>query len=555
LPIRRALALADQLCQALEHVHRHGIVHGNLRPDRIWLTPEGDAKVGGFGRALSFTGAERTAGAVVGGEPYLAPEQVSGGALGPRSDLFALGAILHEMLMGWLPGARDTRGMLLGSRPATPEALSELRPDLPPAVASLLLRLLQPDPLLRPASAEEVRQELAAASAAGAPDTKSGVRPLYRRHFVGREPELAALQAAFDDAALGNGSLRMVVGELGIGKTALLEQLVAYATRRGGCALVGHCYQEALFSLPYVPFAEVLRAYLTRRTPTALLDELGAGAADIARIVPALRDHLPQEGRPTGDPEEDRWRLMQSVTGLLRRAAAAQPLLLVIEDLHWADRATLDLLAHLSRDLHDTRLLLVGADRDVEVDRTHPLSAVLAELRRTAGFERVLLRGLTPAEVRRAASRITGEEVGEELAEAVHRHTEGNPLFVQQLTQYLVEEGALRPAGGRTGAVAAAPLAFSIPEGLREVIGRQLSRLSPECNQLLRVAAVIGREFELAILQEVAGTPEDALLTALEEALRVAVLQEEAHVGGVRYHFAHSFFRQTLYEELIAPRR
>jgi len=225
--------------------------------------------------------------------------------------------------------------------------------------------------------------------------------------------------------------------------------------------------------------------------------------------------------------------------------------LLVLEDLHWADQGTLDLLLHLARNLQGARLLVIGTYRDVEVDRGHPLSATLAELRRGADFSRVLLRGLGTPEVQRMLAAITGSEAPGSLAESIHRQTEGNPLFVQEVVRYLVEEGHLGKGGLASGTAAG----MSIPEGLRDVIGRRLSRLSPDCNRVLAVSAVIGRDFGLETLQTVADLSEEQLLSALEEAVHIGVLEEQSRPGSIRYRFAHAFFQQTLYEELIAPRR
>jgi tetratricopeptide (TPR) repeat protein len=191
----------------------------------------------------------------------------------------------------------------------------------------------------------------------------------------------------------------------------------------------------------------------------------------------------------------------------------------------------------------------------MEVDRSHPLSAALAELRRVSTYGRVLLRGLNADEVRRMLESITRESVPWGLAEAVHRQTEGNPLFVQEVVRYLVEEGLIirKEEGWRP--TRDTPLEMSIPEGLRDVIGKRLSLLSPECNQLLSVASVIGREFALETLKAMAGINEDVFVNALKEAVRLSILEERSQRGLVRYRFTHAFFRQTLYEEMIAPQR
>jgi tetratricopeptide (TPR) repeat protein len=248
------------------------------------------------------------------------------------------------------------------------------------------------------------------------------------------------------------------------------------------------------------------------------------------------------------------------VAGFLRNASKVQPLLIVLEDLHDADRGTLDLLLHLARNLTDARFMIVGTYRDVEVDRGHPLSGALAELRRSGSFLRVPLRGLTVDEVHRMYNAIRGQEVAWAQAEAVHRQTEGNPLFIQEVVRYIVEEGyVVREAGRWVLAEGTAP-GTGLPEGLRDVIGKRLSRLSERTNQVLSVAAVIGREFRLDVLQRVVGAghtlTEDELIGALEEAQERAVIEERSAVAGVPiFRFTHAFFRQTLYEEIFAARR
>jgi predicted ATPase len=175
----------------------------------------------------------------------------------------------------------------------------------------------------------------------------------------------------------------------------------------------------------------------------------------VARIVSEVRERLKIEPGPQVNPEEERYQLMQGVTEFLGSAAMSQPLLIVLEDLHSADKGTLEMLEHVGRNLTDKRLLIVGTYRDVEVDRTHPLSAALAELRRLPGFARLLLRGLNADEVRRLLSSIAGQEVPWSLAEVVHRQTEGNPLFVQEVVRYLVEEGVIHTGARAPGGPAA----------------------------------------------------------------------------------------------------
>jgi class 3 adenylate cyclase len=560
LALEEAVRIAGEVCEALEYAHSRGIIHRDLKPGNIWLAKDGTAKLGDFGLAVALEDSRLTLeGMMVGTVSYMPPEQALGGQPGARADIYSLGCVLYEMVTGRPPFlGDDALGVISQHINTAPIAPSWHNPSVPRALEALILRTLEKDPGQRPASAAEVGEALSSIDLAQAStatrEQPGAANPMYRRTFVGRDAELRRLEAAFDGAISGSGNLIMVVGEPGIGKTSVCEQLSTYVSLRGGRTLVGHCYEEGSLSLPYLPFVEALRSYVMDREQSDLKRELGSGAAEVARIVSEVRDRLEVEAGPQLDPAEERYRLLQAVTGFLRSASVAQPILIVLEDLHDADRGTLDMLTHLARNLAGARLLIVGTYRDVEVDRTHPLSGALVELRRGVQFDRVLLRGLNADEVRRMLSAIAGQEVQWGLAEAVHRQTEGNPLFVQEVTRYLAEEGLVKQTDDRWRSTTE-QLALSIPEGLRDVIGKRLSRLSPECNRLLAIAAVAGREFALETLRAVAGLPEDDLLVALEEAVRVGVLEERSRAGDVRYRFAHAFFRQSLYEELIAPRR
>ncbi len=561
LSIEQAVKIATETCLGLEFSHSKGIIHRDLKPGNVWLAEDGRAMIGDFGLAVAVDRSRLTqAGMMVGTVSYMPPEQAMGGEVTPQSDLYSLGAMLYEMVCGRPPFVGDESVAIIGQHLNTPPvAPTWHRPDCPPGLEVLILRLLEKDATKRPGSATEVREALQTIRPASTSEPsvhqtpeQRGVDPLYRTVFVGREQELRQLQQAYDAAVSGQGGLVMVVGEPGIGKTALCEQLATYVSIRGGRTLVGHCYEEGSLSLPYLAFVEAMRTYVLARDPEGLKSDLGTGAVDVARIISEVRDRVQVDLRDAADPEDDRWRLLQSITTFLTNAALVQPLVIVLEDLHWADRGTLDLLQHVARSLQGTRIVIVGTYRDVEVDRTHPLSGAVAELRRAANFLRVPLRGLTVDEVHRMYEAVRGNEVPWGQAEAVHRQTEGNPLFVQEVLRYLVEEGIVVREDGRY--VARTP-GEGIPDGLRDVIGRRLSHLSEKTNEVLAIASVMGRDFTLGVLQRVAGLGEEELLAALEEAAGRSVIEQREATGTVGFRFTHAFFRQTLYEEIFAPRR
>src|SRR5262245_19222392 len=292
----------------------------------------------------------------------------------------------------------------------------------------------------------------------------------YRHVFIGREAELEQLQLAYAAAAAGVGSLALVVGEPGIGKTALCEQLIAHVVTQQGQALLGNCYEAGSPSLPYLPFLQALRRYLADLAPVALQQALGTGAPDVVRILPELGERLQLAPRPAGDPRDDRWRFLQAVSDVPINAANRQPVLLVLEDLHDADQGTLDLLLRVARSVAGSRLFVTGTYRDVEVDRIHPLSGALAELRRVGPLRRIALRGLSVDEVQRMSSELHGTQVSRVRAEDVQRQTDGNPLFVQEVVRYLIETDVLAGARATGNSFDSA-----IPEGLRDVIGKRLN--------------------------------------------------------------------------------
>jgi tetratricopeptide (TPR) repeat protein len=563
LPLDKAIEISKSVCKGLEFAHARGVIHRDIKPGNIWMSADGTVKIGDFGLAVSVDLSRLTQdGMMVGTVSYMPPEQAMGGKVTAKADLYSLGAMLYEMVTGRPPFVGDDSVAIIGQHINTqPISPSWHRADLPPALETLIIQLLEKDPEKRPGSATVVLQALESITTGKVKEESvqkaaPAENPLYRRVFVGRERELKQLQSAFDGAISGQGALMMVVGEPGIGKTAICEQLATYVTLRGGKTLWGHCYEEGSLSLPYLAFVEAMRSYVLDREPEDLKKELGSGATDVARIVSEIREKIHVEPREAQNPEEDRYRLMQAVTSFLFNAAIVKPILVILEDLHDADKGTLDMLSYVSRNLTNTRLLIVGTYRDVEVDRNHPLSAALAELRRVSSFGRVLLRGLNIDEVRRMLASITQEEIPISLAEAVHRQTEGNPLFIQEVVRYLTEYKLLIRAGGQMITTGSTPLEMNIPEGLRDVIGKRLSSLSEGCNRLLSIAAVIGRDFRFDVLHKVADVLEEEIFSSIEEAKRVAIIEERSTVGAaVIYRFTHAFFRIVLYEENIAPRR
>ncbi|MEA2393299.1 MAG: eukaryotic-like serine/threonine-protein kinase [Solirubrobacteraceae bacterium] len=367
-----------------------------------------------------------------------------------------------------------------------------------------------------------------------------------RGAFVGRVPELAELMAGLDDAFAGRGRLFLVVGEPGIGKSRLAEEVMRHARARGARVLVGRCW-EAGGAPAYWPWVQALRAAVRDTDSAALLAHLGAGGAQLAQIVPELRQRFPDLPEPPAlESEVARFRLFDATAEFLGNISQAPPTVLVLDDLHAADAPSLLLLRFLARELRSTHILLLVAYRNVDPIPGRPLTETLAEVAREPVTRRVSLGGLSEREVAQYVELTASQIASTPLVTAVHQETEGNPLFVGEIVRLLAVEGV--------GSESTAEARLAIPQSIRDVIARRLTHLSDECNRLLVLAAVIGREFALDALARLAGVSEDGLLDVLDEAMAARVL---ADVPGAadRLRFAHVLIRDTLYEGLAAARR
>jgi tetratricopeptide (TPR) repeat protein len=570
LPLDQSISIAVQVCQGLEFAHAQGIIHRDLKPGNVWLTVDGTAKIGDFGLAVAIDRTRLTqAGMMVGTVSYMPPEQAMGGEVTARSDLYSLGAMLYEMVTGRPPFLGDDHVAVIGQHLNTPPvAPSWHRADCPRPLEALILRLLAKDPDERPPSAADVRHALVAIDLSSSKEGSeaqladaNALDSLAGGVFVGRQREMGELKAALEDALSGRGRLQMLVGEPGIGKTRTAQELTTYAGLRGAQVLWGRCYDSTGVP-PYWPWVQAIRSYVREADVERLRSEMGSGAADIAEIASEVSERLPDLRPQSGlDPEQARFRLFDSVTSFFKAAARHQPLVLVLEDLHWSDRPSLLLLEFLAHELSGARLLLLGTYRDVDITRQHPLALTLGELGRERLFQRILLRGLAREDVAKFIEHTTGVAPPESLVETVYAQTEGNPLFVTEVVRLLVEEGLLKSSSASLEGTEVTEAAWEqvwmirIPEGVREAIGRRLSRLSERCNQVLTVAAVMGREFTLEQIGAlVDDLPKERLLDVIEEALAARIIEELPRAVG-RYEFTHALIQETLAGELTTTRR
>ena len=364
--------------------------------------------------------------------------------------------------------------------------------------------------------------------------------------FVGRRGEIAMLEAALRDTLAGQGRMVLLGGEPGIGKTRIAQEFVANAQEKGARILWGWCY-EGEGAPPYWPWVQPMRDCIALLGPEELRAQMGLGAG----VIPEIRRILPDlDSPPELEPEQARFRLFDSITNFFKSASQKQPLILVLDDLHWADQQSLLLLEFLARQLAGSRMLVVGAYRDVEATRGHALSESLARLYQSRSFYTTVLTGLEAADVGPFIQAASGSRASPQLVDAVYAHTEGNPFFMSEVIRLLAEKGELEEASNSAG-----PVSLGIPRSVLAVVRQRLIRLTAETRQVLSIASVIGRDFDFRLLGVLNGElTEDQLLHAFDEAVAAHLIQESS-VAVDGYQFSHAVVQQTLVAELTPSQK
>jgi class 3 adenylate cyclase/tetratricopeptide (TPR) repeat protein len=406
------------------------------------------------------------------------------------------------------------------------------------------------------ATVEVVWQPLGVEAARLAPlPARLAVRPPIG--VVGRRTELAVVADCVTRVGIDGGRDVVVVsGEAGIGKTTVLAEAARLAFDGGACVLLGHCEED--LATPYQLFTEALGHLVEHAPDDELAALIGDEGATLAGLLPGLGRRVPGLGPPpTADADTGRYRLFAAVVELLAGVSARQPVVLVLEDLQWADRASLQLLRHVVGSDRPMRLVVVGSCRDSELSRQHPLVDTLAELHRQGGVTRVELGGLDDAGVTAFIEAAGGQALDEAavtFAAEVHRETGGNPFFVGEVLRHLTDTGALaRDRQGRWSATV--PLdQMTLPASVHAVIGGRVGRLGGEAERVLSLAAVIGRDFDLDLLSATCGLADDEVLGILDAAAASALVRELTDAPG-HYCFVHALIQHTVYAQLGRTRQ
>jgi predicted ATPase len=575
LSLPELVHLVGQVAKALAAAHAAGIVHRDIKPENIMVRDDGYAKVVDFGLArLVPTSSEAVAaevtspGTLLGTVRYMSPEQARAETAGSASDLFSLGVVLYELATGQHPCSADSQVGMLHAILAQPLLRpSLLNPEISAPLDALILQMLEKDARLRPTAAEvdAVLAELTGKSTGLHPGPATIPVP---RHTVGRQRELAELRAGFESAEAGRGLFLCVTGEPGIGKTTLVEDFLGGLTAAGrACTLArGRCSERLAGAEAYLPFLEALESLLH-----------GTGSEAIARVMKAIAPTWYAQVVPLAAEDSSfarvleqakaasQERLKRELVAFLAEVARLRPLLLFLDDLHWADASTVDLLAYIGGKCAALRILLVLTYRPTDLLLgKHPFIPVKQDLQARGVCREVALELLSRQDIERyLALEFPEHGFPEGLTALIHDKTEGNPLFMVDLLHHLRDRQELAVEQGRWVLAQSLPnLERELPESVRSMIERKIAQLGDEDRRLLVAASVQGYEFDAAVVAKALGQDAADVEERLEGLERVHAFirlvgehEFPDRTLTLRIRFVHVLYQNALYASLRPTRR
>jgi tetratricopeptide (TPR) repeat protein len=589
LPLTRLLDIAIQTADALEAAHRINLIHRDIKSANILVTPGGQAKVLDFGLAKVIrTVAQQVdndaptltnltdEGTVMGTAAYMSPEQTRGQALDGRSDIFSLGCVLYEAATRSLPFTGPSMLAIMDAiATSDPLSPSRVRPELPREFDLIIERAMAKDRENRYATAAEMGQALRSLRATFTGEWLGGPivfdRDLVESSgvpFVGRGPELTRLEGLVQHTINGSGRVVLISGEPGIGKTSLADEFLRRArTLFPGLSVArGRCVEQYGTGEAYLPFLDAISALLNGPSRERL-------AAIMLNSAPTWCAQLPVAFSSTGAVEKlqqetigaTKERMMREMGDALEKFASMSPVVLLLEDLHWADPSSVDLLRHLSQRISNQRILIAGTFRPEDIERSsHPLKSYKAEMLTHKLCEEIALDSLSPAHIQDYLNAtFAPHNFPREFSNHIHDKTEGHPLFATNLLQYLQERGDIAKSNENWSlSRPISEMELELPESVRSMIGKKVDSLADEERRALQYASVEGQEFLSTVAASLLSLDEvdlEEMLAQLEKTHRLVVTlgEEELPDGSLatRYRFAHALYQNFLYGGLVAKRR
>ena len=552
----QTIVITRQICAALQYAHEQGIVHRDLKPENVIIGSDGTLRLMDFGLAISTSSRMTDNGLIMGTVAYMSPEQAFGNEVTPVSDLYSLGVILYELTTGSLPFEAEDALAIITQHIHAPVVPPRAKDDgIPASLNDLILSLLNKDPHDRPNSAAEVLalldDPLLLERDSIADQDFSVLDRIVRGRMIGRQAEFEEALILWRRVVNGQGQALLISGEPGIGKTRLMREIVTNAEVSGGTTLVGECYAES--NAPYAAFAQITRQVLNRypdedlELPDTVLD-------DLLDLTPDLRYRFPEvQPNPKLDPESEQQRLFENMVALCTTISNQSPLLLVVDDAHWCDSGILAMLRHLIRRTQNMQVMILVSYREIELKEALPFNEMLLDLNRQRIGTRIKLKRLDRHQTRQMLKAIFAEEVSLEFTEGIYRETDGNPFFIEEICRTLVESGALYFEAGEWHRPSMEEL--EIPQGVQVAVESRLAKLPKEHREVLRMASILGREFEFEILLAALDLDEDTLIEALETAEGAQMIKEVDGPGEVTFVFVHALVPNAIADSIRTLRR
>lgn len=578
LPLAKIADIGAQVARALAAAHAAGIVHRDVKPENIMIRGDGYVKVLDFGlaRALGLDPSDATMtqealntapGLLLGTPSYMSPERINGLPFGPPTDVFALGILLYEMAVGRRPFAAPTAmgvvGAILSEQPLP---LRQIDPALPAVLEDLVERMLYKEPQRRP-TAPEIERQLVAMQRTGA----SGELPTIvtvRRTTVGREAQRTHLRRAYGGVKGGRSVILAVTGEPGIGKTSLIEDFLSElaASTAPPTLARGRCSERLAGVEAYLPILEALESLLHRRADGSIDDVMKSFAPTwymqvatrtLEQVsIAQLRQHAPSASQE---------RMKRELGALLQELSRRRPVVLFVDDLHWADVSTIDILNYVAGRFADMRVLVLASYRPSDMALAqHPFLGIRSDLQSRGLFEEIGLRFLEPADVERyLALQFPNNRFPADFPSLIHAKTEGSPLFMADLVRYLRDTNGIVEENGRWVLASSLPAApRDLPESVRGMIARKIDQVDEHDRRLLLAASVQGHEFDSATVTNAAEMDPSEVEDRLErlEQVHVFVRRGDEHEFPDRtltlnYQFVHVLYQNMLYASLQPTRR